>query len=162
MALPYVEAWNISKETPKEHAPINYDEGCYECRNHECWIKHAKLIECGGISNRGLHFRPIDELPKEERELFTYYTPILRCTGCGRMYFGNDTPTPQGEPVIRKTAEERITELEERIARLEEALASVINSKERTAIKAKAHEEHREQSPNQEEEYIILPSIMTV
>lgn len=37
-----------------------------------------------------------------------------------------------------------------------------IVSDERPAIKAKTHEEHREQSPKQEEEYIILPSIMTV
>lgn len=160
MSLSFVQSWKPAKEIPEGIAYLNSDTGNYECKNHQCWLERASIIECGGQDEYGYYWtRPTDELSERERGLFTKYTPILRCTGCGRVYFGYLTPTPKGEPVIRKTAEERITELEERIARLEEALASVINNRERPAISAKGH---REQSPKQEDEYIILPSIMTV
>ena len=156
MTEAYIPHWNMRTEEP-EH--IAYFDGekyqCYECESTD-------LIECGGISYLGVWDCPTDEIPQYTREAIAYYTPVLRCRNCGRTYFGVQTTPPTGEAVIRKTAEERITELEERIARLEETLASVINSRERPAIKKpERHEEHREQSPKHEEEYIILPSIMT-
>lgn len=152
MSLSFVQSWKPAKEIPEGIAYLNPDTGNYECKCHECWLERAKLIECGGQDEYGYYWtRPTDELSEKERGLFTKYTPILRCTGCGRVYFGYLTLTPEGKPVIRKTAEERIAELEERIARLEEALTSLLTSRER-----------HEQSPKRDEEYIILPSIMTV
>lgn len=52
-----------------------FDGTRYHCTNFRCYFERETLTECGRLPSNG-----------------TIYTPILRCSGCGRYYYGNDTP----------------------------------------------------------------------
>lgn len=52
-----------------------FDGTRYHCTNFRCYFERETLTECGRLPSNG-----------------TTYTPILRCSGCGHYYYGNDTP----------------------------------------------------------------------
>lgn len=69
----------------------------YFCREWDCYTERKDLKECGAI-------------PSEKAT----YTPILRCSICGRLYFGN--PTPIHAEMQRAEEEQRAREHAEREA----------------------------------------------
>lgn len=56
-----------------------WKNGHYWCYNLQCIVYDERPQEIG-------------RLPFFNELTYTMYTPILRCPGCGRLYFGNDTP----------------------------------------------------------------------
>lgn len=81
-------------ETPERHAYFNGNS--YICYNLDCFIEGANLKEIDRISH-GMN-----------------YTPILRCSGCGKTYFGVPTRDHEAEEEITKYAEQERNALEER------------------------------------------------
>lgn len=83
-----------TEKSPTQIAHFNYDTGTYECWDFECWAIGAKLYECGGS--------PIVD--------GVAYLPFLRCSECGRVYFG----LPKRLQSEKKVVQEKVHKPENR------------------------------------------------
>ena len=130
-------------ETPETHA--YFDGNSYVCYNLDCFIDGANLKEIDRISH-GIS-----------------YTPILRCSRCGKTYFGILTSDHEAEEEITRYAEQEEARQEVQkelaIADAEEAYEANMkeSEEEERAIMAEV-EEHE----SQENGDIILPNLITV
>lgn len=77
--------------TPANIPALAYSDGTrYYCLEWDCYRDRAQLKECGAIPSTR-----------------DYYTPILRCSECGRLYFGNPTPLQADDEATTAHEEER-------------------------------------------------------
>lgn len=144
-----------------------YHDGTrYHCQNIECWTKHSTLKEIER-SNHGMT-----------------YTPILKCSECGALYFGLETRDLEAEKIIQEYHEQRERAEEERkqnaitLAEMD-AEAFYDEEKRREQEQREAVEEHESElagdltipniigepqkrnNRNDDEGDIILPYILT-
>lgn len=114
----------------------------YYCREWDCYIERKDLKECGAIPDNG-----------------ATYTPILRCTICGRLYYGNPTPIRADEEATKTRAqaeEERnaLIRADEEATRAEMQRAE---AKQRALERAESEAYEAKQNGD-----IILPHLLTV
>ena len=152
-------------ETPETHAYFNGNS--YVCYNLDCFIDGANLKEIDRISH-GMS-----------------YTPILRCSGCGKTYFGVQIRNLEAEEEITKYTEQERTAEEERaqlaIQDNEESIEEIarLEAEQEQALRKEVEEhaselagditipniigEPQKKNPrNDDDGDIILPNILTL
>ncbi len=114
----------------------------YFCREWDCYTERKDLKECGVIPSGK-----------------ATYTPILRCSICGRLYFGNPAPIPANEEAT--TARAQAEEERKALIRADEEATRAEMQKteaEQRGIERAEREAHEAKQTND----IILPHLLTV
>ncbi len=134
---------------PETHAyPEITPEGIiYHCYKIDCFIDGANLKE-------------IDRIPAYKPMT---YTPILRCSECGTIYFGLITHDHEAEEEITKYAEQEKTADEERAELAEQDnTASIAEIIDHEAEQEQTLKEEIDRHSAEKNGDIILPDILTL
>lgn len=111
----------IRKPTNEKIDLPYYDGTRYHCTDIYCYVNHATL-------------REIDGTPHSDGKT---YTPILRCTDCGRLYFGLPTYYEEEREEPREPERPKQEQRKEKIRR-------------------------EQPRANEEDSDIILPNVLTI